>query len=167
MKNALLLALFATLAGCASSTNDTDAARADTLATDAVAEAALDAQGDAVSEPVSDVVIVPDAASDAAAPEASVDAAPEAAVDAAREAATDAAREANTSDACTRPAIDTSAIDTLCGAAGCPTGYTCHNNEGIVLTRSCIILCNSDCDCPNATTCTMQSDKGGSWHECQ
>ncbi len=62
---------------------------------------------------------------------------------------------------------DASKIGASCeNGVTCPTGYTCHEFNGIAVTHSCAILCDQDCQCPQGTLCTMRSDKAGSWKEC-
>lgn len=67
---------------------------------------------------------------------------------------------------CSPPTEDTSAIGNDCSDAGCPAGYTCQENAGVVLQELCAILCEEDCGCPGATTCQMKADKSGTWMEC-
>ena len=62
---------------------------------------------------------------------------------------------------------DASKIGASCeNGVACPTGYTCHEFNGIAVTHTCAILCDQDCQCPQGTLCTMRSDKATSWKEC-
>ena len=63
---------------------------------------------------------------------------------------------------------DASKIGVDCSNGGlCPTGYTCHEFQGITVTKSCEILCEQDCQCPTGTLCVMRSDKATSWKQCE
>ena len=62
---------------------------------------------------------------------------------------------------------DASKIGASCeNGVACPTGYTCHEFNGITVTHNCAILCDQDCQCPQDTLCVMRSDKATSWKEC-
>ncbi len=63
---------------------------------------------------------------------------------------------------------DASKIGVDCSNGGaCPTGYTCHEFQGITVTKTCEILCEEDCQCPTGTLCVMRSDKATSWKQCE
>ncbi len=63
---------------------------------------------------------------------------------------------------------DPSAIGDDCeiGADQCPAGYTCQGMSGIVFDSLCEIICEEDCDCPDAHSCQMMQDKVGMWMQC-
>lgn len=68
---------------------------------------------------------------------------------------------------CSPKATGIDAIGQSCLSDGdCPAGYTCWTLNGFVVQQVCAILCEQDCQCPASTTCTMKSDKAGSWTEC-
>jgi hypothetical protein len=74
------------------------------------------------------------------------------------------------SDACVPRTTDDSAIGAMCDPSvvgDCPDGYTCQPFSGFVLTHSCQILCDSDCDCPSTAACTPASDKISMWNQCE
>lgn len=68
---------------------------------------------------------------------------------------------------CTPLAADGSKIGATCGDdTNCPTGYTCHETAGIVVSKNCAILCEEACQCPMNLACVTKSDKAMTWKEC-
>lgn len=172
-----LLAWLTACSGTPSTPNDAAADSASTVEAGADSSPPVDAPAEAATtEAGTDAAPGPDGAAPDASLDAPADVRPEASTpDAAMpEASTpdarpDAPAAEASSDACNRPTLNTSAIGMSCDPTGaaCPMGYTCRAFSGIILTHRCAILCNTDCECPSATTCTMRSDKAGSWRECQ
>ncbi|MEX1366534.1 MAG: hypothetical protein AB1Z98_25645 [Nannocystaceae bacterium] len=80
---------------------------------------------------------------------------------------TTSADGSSTETGCTVVSDDPSGIGMDCELdEQCLPGYTCQSFEGIVVERSCEILCEADCECPMGYDCVEVMDKVKTWQQC-